>query len=201
MKKYIAIITILVFVLSGCANNMTREQQAGVGAGAGALTGAGLGALIGGKKGAAIGAGLGALAGGIAAYSLSSDPFTQSANQQAETWQKQAGAQPEAIKVSDVIENGESRKQIDVQKMALSSDQMVTNNRLSTTIKEQLIVAKEQAVKTGGLVHVAYPSDTPSAVLQDIRSTGISAEQDNTLKDGYVVYLARSKQDLDSIQI
>ncbi len=200
MKKLIAVIAMIAIVLSGCAN-MTKDQQTATGVGGGALVGALIGAAIGGKQGAAIGAGVGALAGGLAAHALASDPFTQSANQQAEVWQKQVGAEPEAVKVSEVIENGESRQQIDVQKMALSSSQVVANNRLSPRIKQQLTVAKNKAVETGGLVHVAYPSDTPVSVLSDIRNTNVSVGQDNSLIDGYVVYLARSKRDLDTIKI
>ena len=200
MKKLIAVIAMMAIVLSGCAN-MTKEQQTATGVGGGALVGALIGAAIGGKEGAAIGAGVGALAGGIAAHALASDPFTQSANQQAETWKNQTGAQPEAVKVSDVIENGESKQQIDVQRMALSSSRVVTNNHLSTNIKQQLTVARNEAVKTGGLVHVAYPADVPITVLKDILSTGVSVEQDNSLVDGYVVYLARSRSDLDAIKI
>ncbi|MDR4516985.1 MAG: hypothetical protein MRK00_06325 [Nitrosomonas sp.] len=200
MKKFILAIALMAVFLGGCANthNMSQGQQTAVGTGLGALAGAGIGALIGGKQGAAIGAGLGALVGGVAAHMLASDPYTQSVSQQSETWQKQTGAQTEAVKVSEVIENGEARKQIDVQKMALSSDKVEINNQLSPTIKQQLTVAKNEAVKTGGLVHVAYPADIPPAVLQDIRSIGVSTEVDNSLRDGYVIYLARSMRDLAS---
>lgn len=82
--------------------------------------------------------------------------------------------------------------------MALSSDKVEINNQLSPTIKQQLTVAKNEAVKTGGLVHVAYPADIPPAVLQDIRSIGVRTEVDNSLRDGYVIYLARSMRDLAS---
>lgn len=200
MKKFILAIALIGVFLGGCANthNMSQGQQTAAGAGLGALAGAGIGALIGGAEGAAIGAGIGAMAGGLAAHMLASDPYTQSVNQQSETWQKQTGAQAEAVKVSEVIENGEAKKQIDVQKMALSSDKVEINNQLSPTIKQQLTVAKNEAVKTGGLVHVAYPADIPPDVLQDIRSIGVSTEVDNSLRDGYVIYLARSMRDLAS---
>jgi uncharacterized membrane protein len=198
MKKLISVLAMMTFLLGGCANthNLSQGQQTAAGAGLGALAGAGIGALIGGREGAAIGAGIGALAGGVAAHLLASDPYTQSVNQQSETWRQQTGAQAQTVKVSEVIENGEAKKQIDVQKMAVSTDRVVTNNRLSPVFERQLQVAKNEALKTGGLVHVAYPMDAPPEVLQDIRNTGVSVEQDNTLRNGYVVYLARSLNDL-----
>ncbi len=192
MRKFITIITLMTFMLSGCAN-MTKEQQAMMGSSLGALAGAGIGA--------AIGAGLGALAGGAAAYAFANDPFTQSVNQQSETWKKQTGVQPEAVKVSEVVENGEQKQQIDVQKMALSSDKMIVNNRLSPMVKQQLTIAKQESEKNNGLVQVLFPPNTPSLVVQDILSTGVSIAQDDTLKDGYVILLARSRSDLSTVKI
>ncbi|AEJ03243.1 17 kDa surface antigen [Nitrosomonas sp. Is79A3] len=200
MRKFITIITLMTFMLSGCAN-MTKEQQAMMGSSLGALAGAGIGAAIGGGQGAAIGAGLGALAGGAAAYAFASDPFTQSVNQQSETWKKQTGVQPEAVKVSEVVENGEQKQQIDVQKMALSSDTMVVNNRLSPMVKQQLTIAKQESEKNNGMVQVLFPPNTPPLVVQDILSTGVSIAQDDTLKDGYVILLARSRSDLSTVKI
>lgn len=199
MRKIITTITLMAFMLSGCAN-MSKEQQAAFGTGLGALAGAGLGAAIGGKQGAAIGAGVGALAGGIAAYALASDPYTQSVNKQSENWKNQTGAQPETVKVSEVKENGETKQQIDVQQMALSSDKMVINNRLSSTVKQQLKIAKQEADKNKGLVEVRFPPNTPAPVITDIISTGVNVVQDDTLKDGYVILLGRSRSDLSAIK-
>lgn len=199
MRKLTLAITVIAMTTSGCAN-MSKEQQAAFGTGLGALAGAGLGAAIGGKQGAAIGAGVGALAGGLAAYALASDPFTQSVTQQSETWKNQTGAQPEAVKVSEVKENGETKQQIDVQKMALPSNKIVVNNRLSPMIKQQLAVAKNESVKTNGLVQVLFPADAPPLVVQDILSTGVSVAQDDSLQDDYVILLARSRNDLSTIK-
>ena len=199
MRKLILAMTLIAMATSGCAN-MSKEQQAAFGTGLGALAGAGLGAAIGGKQGAAIGAGVGALAGGLAAYALASDPFTQSVNQQSETWKNQTGTQPEAVKVSEVKEDGEIKQQIDVQKMALPSNKMVVNNRLSPMVKQQLAIAKQEAEKNEGLVEVRFPLNTPPLVVQDILSTGVSIAQDDTLKDGYVILLARSRSDLSTIK-
>jgi uncharacterized protein YcfJ len=60
MRKIIITATVLAISLNGCAN-MTKEQQAMMGAGAGALFGGGIGGALGGGKGAAIGAASGAL--------------------------------------------------------------------------------------------------------------------------------------------
>lgn len=199
MRKFITVITLMTFMLSGCAN-MSKEQQALMGSSLGALAGAGIGAAIGGGQGAAIGAGMGALAGGMAAYAFASDPYTQSVNQQSESWKKQTGVQPEAVKVSQVQENGETKQQIDVQQMALSSDKMVVNNRLSPTVKQQLTIAKQEADKNKGLVEVRFPPNTPASVITDIISTGVGVVQDDTLKEGYVILLGRSRSDLSAIR-
>lgn len=199
MRKLILAMTVTAMATSGCAN-MSKEQQAAFGTGLGALAGAGLGAAIGGKQGAAIGAGVGALAGGLAAYALASDPFTQSVTQQSETWKNQTGAQPEAVKVSEVKENGESKQQIDVQKMTLPSNKIIVDNRLSSMVKQQLAIAKQEAEKNEGLVEVRFPANAPPRVVQDILSTGVSVAQDDSLQDDYVILLARSRNDLGTIR-
>ncbi len=200
IRKLILAMTLIAMTTSGCAI-MSKEQQAAFGTGLGALASAGLGAAIGGKQGAAIGAGVDALAGGLAAYALASDPFTQSVTQQSETWKNQTGAQPEAVKVSEVKENGEIKQQIDVQKMALPSNKIVVNNRLSPMVKQQLTIAKQESEKNNGLVQVLFPPNTPPPVVQDILSTGVSIAQDDTLKYGYVILLARSRSDLSTVKI
>lgn len=202
MSKFITIFTLITFTLgtSGCAN-MTKEQQALLGSSLGALAGAGIGYAIGGGQGAAIGAGIGGLAGGVAAYSFASDPYTQSVSRQSETWKQQTGAQVEPVKVSQVQENGETKQQIDVQKMALSSDKMIVNNHLSPVVKQQLRVAKEESQKNNGMVQVFFPPNTPASVIQDLISTGVMVSQDDSLKDGYVILLARSIKDLKAIKV
>ena len=69
----VAVLTLGLFLAAGCTTNpYPGEQQASrtaIGAGAGAATGAVIGAIAGGGKGAAIGAGAGALVGGgVGAY-------------------------------------------------------------------------------------------------------------------------------------
>jgi outer membrane protein OmpA-like peptidoglycan-associated protein len=56
-------------LIAGCAS--PQQNNTAVGAGGGAVAGAGLGALIGGHRGAAIGAGLGAVTGGVVGYNWS----------------------------------------------------------------------------------------------------------------------------------
>lgn len=196
MRKLMPVIMVVTMAVGGCANT-SKGQQAAMAAALGGLAGAGLGAAIGGKHGAIIGAATGAALAGIATYGFASDPYTQSATQQADAWKKQTGVGPAPVKVSEVIESGKTKQQIDVQKMALSNTQFVTNNRLSPLIKQQLTAAKSESTGTGGIVHVLYPPNTPPDVLQDLRSTGVSIERDNTLNDGYVILLARSQNDLD----
>lgn len=200
MQKIVTVFTLIAFLLSGCAN-MTKEQQALLGSSLGALAGTGIGYAVGGGEGAAIGAGIGALAGGLAAYAFASDPFTQSVNRQSETWKQKTGVQAEPVKVSKVQENGETKQQIDVQKMALSSDKMIVNNRLSPIVKQQLTIAKVESEKNNGMVQVFFPPNTPAKVIQDLVSTGVMVSQDNSLKDGYVIMLARSISDLKAVKV
>ncbi len=200
-KNKLIVTTIVASIgLSGCAN-MSKEQQAGLGAGLGALAGAGLGALIGGEQGAAIGAAAGLVAGGAVAYALASDPYTQSAAQQAESWRKEIGSEPEVVKVSNVTENGQSRQQIDRQEMLLSDTLVVSNNRLSPKILSQLVSAHKSALKTGGYVHVYCPANAPASVISDIDSTGVNYSKDNTIKSGYKLVLTRSQEKFEETRI
>ena len=200
MRKLILVIMLIAIALSGCAN-MSKEHQAAMGAALGGLAGAGLGAALGGKHGVAIGAATGAALGGIVAYNFASDPYTQSATQQAENWKKQAGIAPETVKASEVIENGQKKQQIDVQRMTLTTTQIVTNDSLSDNIKQQLSNANFEAKKTGGIVHVLYPSNTSAKVLQDLRSTGVSLEQNNTRNESFTILLARNQNDLNAAKM
>ena len=200
MRKVITLFTLITFLLSGCAN-MTKEQQAMLGTSLGAALGTGIGYAVGGSQGAAIGAGIGALTGGLAAYAFASDPYTQSVNQQSETWKQQTGAQVAPVKVSQVQEDGQTKQQIDVQKMALSSDKMVVNGELLPMVKQQLIVAKKESDKNNGLVQVLFPPNAPASVIKDLVSTGVSISQDDSLVDGYVIVLARSVSDLKAVKV
>ena len=58
-NRVVALATLVTLI--GCG---TAGKRTAIGGGAGALLGAGIGALVGGKKGALIGAGVGAVAGG-----------------------------------------------------------------------------------------------------------------------------------------
>ena len=191
---------LIAIALSGCAN-MSKDHQAAMGAALGGLVGAGLGAALGGKQGAAIGAATGVALGGIVAYNFASDPYTQSAAQQAESWKKQTGVAPETVKASGVIENGVNKQQIDVQKMILSNGQVISNDTLSDNIKQQLSNASFEAKKTGGIVHVLYPPNTSANVLQDLRSTGVSLEQNGTANGNFTILLARNQSDLSAAKM
>lgn len=83
---------------------------------------------------------------------------------------------------------------------ALARNKMVVNNRLSPMVKQQLAIAKQEAEKNEGLVEVRFPPNTPPLVVQDILSTGVSVAQDDSLKDDYVILLARSRNDLSTIR-
>lgn len=200
MRKLILVIMLIAIALSGCAN-MSKDHQAAMGAALGGLVGAGLGAALGGKQGAAIGAATGVALGGIVAYNFASDPYTQSAAQQAESWKKQTGVAPETVKASGVIENGVNKQQIDVQKMILSNGQVISNDNLSDNIKQQLSNASFEAKKTGGIVHVLYPPNTSANVLQDLRSTGVSLEQNGTANGNFTILLARNQSDLSAAKM
>lgn len=200
MKRLFLAITFITIVLNGCTN-MSKEHQAAMGAALGGLAGAGLGAALGGKQGAAIGAAAGVALGGIVAYNFASDPYTQSAAQQAESWKKQAGVVPETVKASEVIENGENKQQIDVQKMTLTTSQVIVNDNLSGSIKKQLSNAYFEAKKTGGIVHVLYPPNTSANVLQDLRSTGVNLEQNSTRNENFTILLARNQSDLNAAKM
>ncbi len=200
MRKLILVIMLIAIALSGCAN-MSKDHQAAMGAALGGLVGAGLGAALGGKQGAAIGAATGVALGGIVAYNFASDPYTQSAAQQAESWKKQTGVAPETVKASGVIENGVNKQQIDVQKMILSNGQVISNDNLSDNIKQQLSNASFEAKKTGGIVHVLYPPNTSANVLQDLRSTGVSLEQNGAANGNFTILLARNQSDLSAAKM
>lgn len=191
MKKILIVATVTTLAISGCAN-MTKEQQAALGALGGAALGAGIGGALGGSEGAAIGAGAGALLGGVAAYALSSDPYTQSVSQQATTWQQEIGAKPEIIKASQVVENGKTVQRIESQKMAVSDAQMVSGKHLSSKVKNQLITAKRESLKVGGNVHVICPASATRTVINEISKTGVAYTQDSTLNTGYVVIMSKN---------
>lgn len=196
MKKFITGVTLMAFILGGCAGNMPREQQAMMGSSLGALAGAGIGAAVGGRQGAAIGAGIGGLAGGLAAYAWANDAYTQSAYRQSEAWRRQTGVQPEPVKITEVNENGQTKQQLDVQKIVIPSDKMIVNNRLSAIVKQRLTFAQNESEKNNGLVQVLFPADTPPQVVQELLSTGISVAQDDSLTGSFVLLLARSRNDL-----
>ena len=193
MKRSVAFISLTVFIAAGCAN-MSKEQQAAMGAGIGALVGGGIGALAGGGKGAAIGAASGLALGGVLGYALASDPYTQSVTRQANDWQQQTGAKPEAAKTSQVVENGQKREQIDVQNMVLADNQMLSGGHLSTTVKKQLKTAKLESEKVGGDVHVTCPDNATPAIMDDIAATGVSYHQDSNMSKGYIITLSRNTQ-------
>ncbi|UJP05543.1 MAG: glycine zipper domain-containing protein [Nitrosomonas sp.] len=202
MKRFVISITLAAFMLGGCAGNMTREQQTMMGSGLGALAGAGIGAAVGGKRGAAIGAGIGGLAGGMAAYAWANDGFTQSVNRQSDIWRNQTGVQPEPVKVTEVNENGETKQQLDVQKIVIPGDKMIVNNRLSPAIKKRLAVAQNEAEKNDGLVQILFPADTPPQIVQEILSTGVSVAQDDSLYDNsFILLQARSRNDLGDVKL
>jgi hypothetical protein len=108
---------------------------------------------------------------------------------------------PETVKASEVIENGENKQQIDVQKMTLTTGQVISNDNLSDNIKQQLSNASFEAKKTGGIVHVVYPPNTSANVLQDLRSTGVSLEQNSTLNGNFTILLARNQSDLNTAKM
>jgi len=199
MKNIVIAATVMTLALSGCANtNLSKEAQAGLGVLGGAGLGAGIGGAVGGGKGAAIGAGAGALLGGLVAYALASDPYTQSVSQQGATWQEETGAKPEIVKASQVVENGQTVQKIDIQKMVVSDEQMVSKNHLSPKVKNQLITAKKESLKVGGNVEVICPASATQNIMNEINMTGVSYRQDETLSNGYVVVLSRSNEGIST---
>lgn len=192
MKKILILATAATLSLNGCAN-MSKEQQAALGALGGAALGGAVGGALGGGKGAAIGAGAGALLGGIAAYSLASDPFTQNANQQANTWQNEVGAKTELVSAPQVVENGQTVQRIDTQKMVVPSDKMVVGNHLSPKVRAQLVESKKATDSLGGNVQVVCPATASKAVLHEIQQTGVAYTQDQSLNQGYEVLVSRNK--------
>lgn len=199
MKKTLVIGMVTASIAcTGCApqGGMTRGGQAAVGAGLGAALGAGIGALIGGGKGAAIGAGVGALAGGAITYALASDPFTQQASQQTQMLNQEMGAKTEVVKVSQVVENGQQVQRIDVQKAVLSDKDVASGKHLNPNAKNVIAKAVKGAQATGGSVTMICPKSASPSILNDISNMGATVHQDDTLTTGYVLVLARSKQDL-----
>jgi len=69
-KSIIAILVIIAFAVTGCANMSKTQKGAAIGAGIGTAVGAGVGYAVGGKKGAAIGAGTGLLVGGLSGAAI-----------------------------------------------------------------------------------------------------------------------------------
>lgn len=197
MKKILIVATITSLTISGCAN-MTKEQKAALGALSGAALGAGVGQIVGGGQGAAIGAGVGGLLGGVVTYAFASDPYTQSVSQQATTWQQEVGAKPEIIKASQVVENGQTVQKIESQKMVVSDAQMVSGKHLSSKVKKQLMIAKQESLKVGGNVHVICPANASNTVINEISNTGVAYTKDNTLNTGYVVVMSKNN---DGVQL
>ena len=69
MNKTLAILTVGVFAVTGCANMSETQQRTTIGTGVGAVAGAALGSALGGSGGATrTGALVGAAAGGIGTY-------------------------------------------------------------------------------------------------------------------------------------
>jgi outer membrane protein OmpA-like peptidoglycan-associated protein len=69
-RASIAIMVIMAFTITGCANMNKTQKGAAIGAGIGTAVGAGVGYAIGGGKGAAIGAGTGLLVGGLSGAAI-----------------------------------------------------------------------------------------------------------------------------------
>jgi outer membrane lipoprotein SlyB len=197
MKKTLLISTAIIFLVSGCAN-MSKEQQAALGAGLGAALGAGIGKAVGGTNGVAIGAGLGAVVGGAAGYALASDPYTQTVTQQANVWQQDTGAKSQIIKASNVIENGQEVQKIETSKTIVADDQMVFKKHLSTKAKSRLIESQNKLIPLGGDVVVICPASATKTVIDEITNTGVTVNQDNSLRTGYVIVLTKSKNDVQT---
>ena len=85
--------------------------------------------------------------------------------------------------------------------MILSNGQVISNDNLSDNIKQQLSNASFEAKKTGGIVHVLYPQNTSANVLQDLRSTGVSLEQNGTANGNFTILLARNQSDLSAAKM
>lgn len=64
-RTIVVIVTLMTFIVCGCATDTKRKKGTLIGAAVGTVLGAGVGYAIGGKKGAAIGAGSGLLVGGL----------------------------------------------------------------------------------------------------------------------------------------
>ncbi len=147
MKKYAAIVTISIFLISllGCATPPTRQQQGtAVGTGVGAAVGAGLGQAIGGNTEATLlGAGIGALLGGLAGNQIAAYMDRQ------EQELREAVARSEAVNVQ--------------------RDQ----NVLTATFKGDLLFDTDSAaINPGGYQEI----DRVARVLQDFPQTLIRVE-------------------------
>lgn len=96
MFKFIALLMVGLFILSGCSQPMTKTQKgAAYGTGIGAVVGAGLGQAIGGDtKGTLIGAGIGAAVGGLAGAGIG----RYMENQEADLQQQFAASESASIR-------------------------------------------------------------------------------------------------------
>ena len=170
LVKPVSLLVTLALVASGCEQLSQNKQAAG--AGAGALIGAGLGALVAGKKhrakGALIGAALGAAAGwGVGKYLESRDRsavetnriHNYSANQGSRIELIGAGANPNATKPGGTI-NLQTTYAI----MAPNVNQSipVTETRTITFNGTQVATKTQSVTRTPGTYTTALPITLPA---------------------------------------
>ena len=113
MKKMIAGLIVVAFIVSGCAEATNTQKGAGIGAAIGTVAGAGLGYAIGGKKGALIGAGSGLVVGGLAGGAIGRYMDNQ------EREMREALGQVEAASI---------RRDQDILELTFKSDMMFSTN-------------------------------------------------------------------------
>jgi uncharacterized protein YcfJ len=178
------ILALISGVFSGCANitnDSTRTKTEGtlVGAGAGAVLGAGIGALAGGSRGALIGGHLGA-AGGSLAGSLVGDHIANNKAEYAsqEEWLDACIAQAKQVNAESVRYNAQLKKEIadyDKQASKLLADYKAKKASRDAMLAEAGVLNKKSEEIKANIATLENELKNHRAVAKDARENGNTA--------------------------
>ena len=165
--KPLALLAVLVLLLPGCAF-LKEHKKAVIGAGIGAVAGAGVGYAVRGKKGALVGAGLGAVAGAAIGEYLHRRDKTAQQTYQEHSYQPTQGVRVELVGAgadpSTVSPGGQVILQATYALMAPNAGQelQVTETRLVTLNGVKVAETPTNVARTPGTYTSKVPITLPS---------------------------------------